>query len=120
MIAQRDDGILSAANTIWKLTQEEKIRQQCEAREDYRLRQLDVQYQIDTLNEQLEQQRNQQALTFIGQIRMFLGENYPLEKCAAMLMADPTVVKAVYAKIQEAPELDDPSILENLKGEGLI
>lgn len=26
MIAQRDDSILSAANTIWKLTQEEKIR----------------------------------------------------------------------------------------------
>lgn len=31
MIAQRDDSILSAANTIWKLTQEEKIRQQSEA-----------------------------------------------------------------------------------------
>ena len=80
--------------------QEEKIRQQCEAREDYRLRQLDVQYQIDTLNKQLEQH----SITFIGQIRMFLGESYPPEKSAAMLMANPTVVNAVYAKIQVSPE----------------
>lgn len=112
MIAQRDDSILSAANTIWKLTQEEKIRQQYEAREDYRLWQLDVQYQIDTLNKQLEQH----SITFIGQIRMFLGESYPPEKSAAMLMANPAVVKAICAKIQNSPDMDDTSILENLKG----
>ena len=35
MIAQRDENIAKAANTVWKLSQEDKIRLQCEAREDY-------------------------------------------------------------------------------------
>lgn len=38
MIAKSDTYIEKAASTIYKLTQEEKIRQQCEAREDYRRR----------------------------------------------------------------------------------
>ena len=35
MIAQRDENIAKASNTVWKLSQEDKIRLQCEAREDY-------------------------------------------------------------------------------------
>lgn len=130
MIAQKNESILNAANTIWKLTQEERIRQQCEAREDYRRRQLDIQYRFDMLNKQLEQQAqqlnqqteqlNQQALTLVGQIRIFLEENYTPEKCAAMLMADIAVVRAVYAKIQGSPDMDDASVLESLKGDGLM
>lgn len=60
MIAQRDDSILSAANTIWKLTQEEKIRQQCEAREDYYRTQKGIQDMLDTLtseNRELKSER---------------------------------------------------------------
>lgn len=120
MIIQNDESIISAANTIWELTQEEKIRQQCEAREDYRRRQLGVQHRFDMLNEKLEQQLNQQALTLIGQIRIFSGENYSPEKCAAMLMADIAVVKAVYAKIQDSPDMDNTSVLKSLKGDGLM
>lgn len=39
MLAQKDDVISEASNTIYQLTQEEKIRLQCEAREDYYRRQ---------------------------------------------------------------------------------
>ena len=39
MLAQKDDYINDASNTIYQLTQEEKIRLQCEAREDYYRRQ---------------------------------------------------------------------------------
>ncbi|MCM1213754.1 MAG: Rpn family recombination-promoting nuclease/putative transposase [Lachnospiraceae bacterium] len=39
MLAQKDDFINDASNTIYQLTQEEKIRLQCEAREDYYRRQ---------------------------------------------------------------------------------
>lgn len=130
MIAQKNESILNAANTIWKLTQEERIRQQCEAREDYRRRQLDIQHRFDMLNKQLEQQAqqlnqqteqlNQQALTLIGQIRIFSAENYSPEKCAAMLMGDIAVVRAVYAKIQGSPDMDDASVLKSLKGDGLM
>lgn len=72
-----------------------------------------LEQQTQQLNRQA-QQLNHQALILIGQIRMFSGENYPPEKCAAMLMADPTVIKAVYAQIQDSPDMDDASILEAL------
>ena len=39
MLAQKDDVINDASSTIYQLTQEEKIRLQCEAREDYYRRQ---------------------------------------------------------------------------------
>lgn len=39
MLAQKNDFINDASNTIYQLTQEEKIRLQCEAREDYYRRQ---------------------------------------------------------------------------------
>ena len=39
MLAQKDDVIKDASHTIYQLTQEEKIRLQCEAREDYYRRQ---------------------------------------------------------------------------------
>lgn len=42
MIAQRDENIAKAANTICKLSQEDKIRLQCEAREDYYRSQRDM------------------------------------------------------------------------------
>ncbi len=35
MLAQKDSYIKEASNTIFQLTEEEKIRQQCEAREDF-------------------------------------------------------------------------------------
>lgn len=43
MIAQKDESIAKAANTIWKLSREEKIRLQCQAREDYYRNQRDMQ-----------------------------------------------------------------------------
>lgn len=35
MLAQKNEHINDASNTIYQLTQDEKIRMQCEAREDY-------------------------------------------------------------------------------------
>lgn len=58
MIAQNDTGITNAANTVWKLTQEDKIRLQCEAREDYYRRQRDIQYRFEQLNSALAEQKN--------------------------------------------------------------
>ena len=51
MIAQRDESIAKAANTIWKLSQEDRIRMQCEAREDYYRNQRDMQ---DYMEEQAD------------------------------------------------------------------
>ena len=38
MLAKSDTVMQEAITSVYKLTQEEKIRQQCEAREDYRRR----------------------------------------------------------------------------------
>ena len=47
MIAQRDENIAKAANTVWKLSQEDKIRLQCEAREDYYRNQRDMEIYME-------------------------------------------------------------------------
>ncbi|MCM1540756.1 MAG: PD-(D/E)XK nuclease family transposase, partial [Blautia sp.] len=46
MLAQKDDLINDASNTIYQLTQEEKVRLQCEAREDYYRRQNYVEEEL--------------------------------------------------------------------------
>ena len=63
MLAQNNPEIQDAVVTVYQLTQEEKIRQQCEAREDYYRRQNDVkryiQRQEDTIRQQAEQIQQQ-------------------------------------------------------------
>ena len=49
MLAQKDKYIEEASATIYELSQEENIRLQCEAREDYYRRQRSIQNQIKNL-----------------------------------------------------------------------
>lgn len=42
MLAEKNDAIQEASETIYQLSREEEIRLQCEAREDYYRRQRDV------------------------------------------------------------------------------
>lgn len=53
MHAQKDEYIEEAANTIYRLSQDEKVRLQCEAREDYYRRQRSVQHYIEEQAEQI-------------------------------------------------------------------
>jgi len=53
MLAEQNEYIRSAADTIYKLTQEEQIRLQCEAREDYFRRQRYTQLRIEHTEEKL-------------------------------------------------------------------
>ena len=46
MLAKNNEYIQEASDTIYKLTQEEQIRLQCEAREDYYRRQRSIQKQL--------------------------------------------------------------------------
>ena len=56
MLAHNNNDIQEAVATVYQLTQEEKIRQQCEAREDYYRRQNDVQRWIKKQAETIRQQ----------------------------------------------------------------
>ena len=51
MLAQKDDYIKDASDTIYQLSQEEKIRLQCEAREDYYRRECRIAKQHEEINE---------------------------------------------------------------------
>lgn len=49
MLAQNNEYINEAASTVYQLTQEEKIRYECEAREDYYRRQRGIQMKLEAL-----------------------------------------------------------------------
>ncbi len=53
MCAQKDEYIQEASNTIYSLSQDENVRLQCEAREDYYRRQRSVQHYIEKQNKEL-------------------------------------------------------------------
>ena len=69
MLAKKNDAIAEAVETIYKLSEEENIRLQCEAREDYYRRQRDAQIlrerqeqkmqELKTVNKELEEQNRQ-------------------------------------------------------------
>lgn len=55
MLAKDNEYIADASDTIYKLSQEERIRMECEAREDYYRRQRGIQCMLDTQAEAIEQ-----------------------------------------------------------------
>ena len=58
MVAAKNRMIDDAATTIYQLTEDERIRQQCEAREDYLRRQRGIQEMLEEQKNQLEEQKN--------------------------------------------------------------
>ena len=50
MLSQKDEYINDASSTVYQLSQEEKIRLQCEAREDYYRRQNYVEEELSRKN----------------------------------------------------------------------
>lgn len=66
MLAKQDEFINEASATIYQLSQEEQVRLQCEAREDYYRRQRTVQYNLNKQKDIIEKQNitieNQNAM----------------------------------------------------------
>ena len=63
MLAEQNEYIQAAANTIYTLTQEEEIRLQCEAREDYYRRERYNQHRMKCAEEQLTITQEQLAIS---------------------------------------------------------
>lgn len=55
MLAENNSYIAEASATVYKLSQDEKIRLQCEAREDYYRHQASIQYEMDRRNAMLKE-----------------------------------------------------------------
>ncbi len=69
MVASKDPAIFAAANTIYKLSEDERIRQQCEAREDFLRRELATQREREELHAQLAQKDEE-----IARLKALLAE----------------------------------------------
>ena len=50
MLAEKNPSITEAAATIYQISEDERIRQQCEAREDYLRRQRGIQRKLEKLD----------------------------------------------------------------------
>ena len=59
MLASNNSMIENAAETIYRLSADEAIREQCEAREDYYRLQRTVQKELEQSREELEQSREE-------------------------------------------------------------
>ena len=59
MVAAKNRMIDDAATTIYQLTEDERIRQQCEAREDYLRRQRGIQKMLEEQRQQLTEKEKQ-------------------------------------------------------------
>lgn len=55
MLAKNNEYIADASDTVYQLSQEERIRMECEAREDYYRRQRGIQHMLETQAETIEQ-----------------------------------------------------------------
>ncbi|MDE5931243.1 MAG: PD-(D/E)XK nuclease family transposase, partial [Lachnospiraceae bacterium] len=56
MLAENNSVIAEASATVYKLSQDEKVRLQCEAREDYYRHQASIQYEMDRRDAILKEQ----------------------------------------------------------------
>ncbi len=54
MLAKDNDYIKDAASTVYQLSQDEMIRLQCEAREDYYRTQIGLKYEMEKRDAQIE------------------------------------------------------------------
>ena len=54
MLTKQDTNIAAAATTIYQLSEDERFCQQCEAREDYELRQRSWENRVLTLTNEIE------------------------------------------------------------------
>lgn len=69
MLAQNNEYIAEAASTIYELTEEEKIRLQCQAREDFIRTQKDREY-LQAQREALISEQAAQINSLIAEIKM--------------------------------------------------
>lgn len=107
MLVQENQAIKEAAGTVYQLTQEERIRMECEAREDFYRTQRDIQYLMDkqTAENQTLIQKTKALLdernALANEINVLADENNALTN-EINVLADKNVTLA-----NEVKELED-------------
>ena len=96
MIAQRDENIAKAANTICKLSQEDKIRLQCEAREDYYRSQRDMENYMNKQAGIIAQRES----VIAGQERVMAQQKGTIAQQAELLSEKDSTIEALKAELE--------------------
>ncbi len=89
MLAQNNDYIKEAADTVFRLCQDERVRMECEAREDHYRTQLGIQRMIE-----------RQAAALEAQTAKIQAQASSLEAQDAKIQAQASSLEAQDAKIQ--------------------
>lgn len=90
MLARKDESIKEAVTTIYQLSQEEQIRLQCEAREDYYRRQRTVQHHLDMQKDTIEKQNvtiESQNVTIQNQNAVIENQNSTIRQLTAQAVS---------------------------------
>lgn len=110
MLAQNNDYIKEAADTVFRLCQDERVRMECEAREDYYRTQLGIQQMMDRQAATLEAQAAElqsQAAELQTQAAKLQSQTTELQAQAATLEAQKTRIQSQAATLEvQAAELD--------------
>ena len=94
MLAQKNDYIKEASDTIYQLSQEEKIRQQCEAREDYYRRQRSIECYM----------REQEA-TMKKQASILKRQERKMQEQSSTIQEQNATIAALRAEIEKLKEV---------------
>lgn len=103
MLAQNNKYIEEASATVYQLSQEERIRMECEAREDYYRTQLGIQHMLDEQDATLKEQTAQ----LTAQAAQIEAQNAEIETKTAEIEAQAAEIETKIAEIKaQAAEID--------------
>ncbi len=92
MLAQKDENMMEAVKTVYQMTADERIREQCEAREEYKLQMSRINQEREKLNAEISALTKKNA-SLAGENAVLTGEN-------ASLMGENAVLRARIAELE--------------------
>ncbi len=99
MLAQKDENMMEAVKTVYQMTADERIREQCEAREEYNLRMRRINQEREKLNAQISELTKENA-SLTGEITSLAGENASLTNENASLTDEVASLRARIAELE--------------------
>ena len=104
MLAQNNEYIEQASETIYQLSQEEAIRQQCEAREDYYRRENGKKEEMEAKDNIIKEQQDK-IIELENTIDKLSDENTSLKNDLASMQNEFSAFKALVAPLIEQTNL---------------
>ena len=104
MLAENNEYLKEATETVYELSQEEQIRMQCEAREDYNRRMLGIGRTIARQTRELKEKDAiiaEKDSALAKQATILLEKDSALTKQAAILAEKDSIIASLQAQLAE-------------------